>query len=119
MRKLAGIIFILIALCISVIPSLTSKKIIRTEYPGKKEPWLLTPVSSENKGSVRVNEADADELAELPGIGEKLAIYLVNERTENGPFYYAEDLESVRGIGPVLIGKIRDLIDLTDIESGE
>ena len=43
----------------------------------------------------------------------------IDERSENGPFYYAEDLEAVRGIGPKTIKRFREMIDLSLNESEE
>ena len=46
-----------------------------------------------------LNTATAEELTELPGIGEELARRIVEYRTENGPFETAEELMEVSGIG--------------------
>ncbi len=50
-------------------------------------------------GTVRINEAETDELLQLPGIGETLAAAIQDEIEKNGPFYYPEDLMAVKGIG--------------------
>ena len=46
-----------------------------------------------------INAASAEELADLPGIGEVLARRIVDYRTANGPFETVEELLSVSGIG--------------------
>lgn len=46
-----------------------------------------------------INNASAEELAGLPGIGEVLAERIVDYRTANGPFETVEDLTKVPGIG--------------------
>lgn len=46
-----------------------------------------------------INTASAEELAELPGIGEVLAGRIVEYRAAHGPFGAAEDLLEVSGIG--------------------
>ena len=56
------------------------------------------------------------ELTELTGVGETISALIVAEREANGPFYYAEDLESVRGIGPATLSRFREMIDLTQGE---
>ena len=48
---------------------------------------------------VDVNTADAEELAQLPGIGEELAGRIVAYRAEHGPFEAVEDIMEVSGIG--------------------
>lgn len=49
---------------------------------------------------ININTAPAELLVELDGIGETKAIAIVSHRETNGPFESAEDLTSVRGIGP-------------------
>ena len=45
------------------------------------------------------NRYSIEELMTIPGIGEKTARAIVDEREENGPFYYLQDLVAVKGIG--------------------
>ena len=51
------------------------------------------------RGDVRVNEACAEEIEQLPGVGAALAGAILDERTARGSFYYPEDLLTVAGIG--------------------
>lgn len=46
-----------------------------------------------------LNSATAEELAELPGIGEELARRIVEYRAEKGPFETVEEIMGVSGIG--------------------
>ena len=46
-----------------------------------------------------LNAADAEALAELPGIGPELARRIVEYRREHGPFTQTEELMEVSGIG--------------------
>lgn len=55
-----------------------------------------------------LNTAGAEELAELPGIGEELARRILEYREANGPFETAEELMEVSGIGE---GKFAALAD--------
>ena len=64
-------------------------------------------------GTIRVNEADAEELTALPGIGETLARAIIEERDAHGPFRYAEDLCAVKGIGTSTLGRFREMLDLS------
>ena len=119
-RRCTGIIMITasILLClISVISSQTSKSVfIRT---GDSPAWVMNEIPTQRSGSVRVNSDDVQELTALPGIGDTLAELIIAEREQNGPFYYAEDLEAVKGIGPGTLKKISSLIDLSLDESGD
>lgn len=64
-------------------------------------------------GTVSVNTEDADDLTELPGIGETIASAWLLEYQENGPFFYAEDLLSIRGIGEKKLKQLMPLINLS------
>ena len=81
--------------------------------------WTLQEIIPERDGPVHVNDADAEELTALPGVGETIAALILDERRRNGPYYYAEDLEAVRGIGPRTVEKFRYLLDLTTDEREE
>ena len=59
---------------------------------------------------IDVNRADAETLCHLPGIGEKTAAAIIEEREKNGAFFLPEDLLAVRGIGPKKLEKIRPSI---------
>lgn len=48
---------------------------------------------------VDLNRAPATELANLPGVGQKLAEAIVDYREEHGAFAAADDLLNVGGIG--------------------
>ena len=86
---------------------------------GDRLQWALPQIRTEENGMIRVNSADAEELTGLHGVGETIARMILEERKENGPFYYAEDLEAVRGIGPRTLEGFREQIDLTTDESEE
>lgn len=59
---------------------------------------------------VNINEASAEELAELKGIGKALAERIVAYRSLSGHFILKEDIKRVKGIGPALYEKIKDAI---------
>lgn len=65
------------------------------------------------RGTVRVNEADAEELDGLRGIGETLADAILAERALHGPFAYPEDLLAVRGIGEKKLADFRGQLDMS------
>lgn len=62
------------------------------------------------QGRININQADAETLSRLPGIGPALAGRIIDFRESNGPFSSAEELEQVSGIGPVLVKRLRDLV---------
>lgn len=61
---------------------------------------------------VDLNRASAEELATLPGIGEAKAAAIVEYRKSSGAFTSVDELESVRGIGPALVAKLRPIVTL-------
>lgn len=63
-----------------------------------------------------LNSATAEELAQLPGIGEKLARRIVEYRAENGPFEAVEEIMEVSGIGE---GKFTALEDRITVDGKE
>lgn len=59
---------------------------------------------------VNVNQATAEELSQLPGIGPGLAARIVAYREANGRFADLNALDAVEGIGPALLEKLKDLV---------
>ena len=60
---------------------------------------------------VNFNEASAVELEEdLTGVGPKKAIAIIEHREVNGPFYTAEELINVKGIGQKTLEKNKENI---------
>jgi competence protein ComEA len=61
---------------------------------------------------INLNTATMAELESLPGIGPALAGRIVEYRETYGPFQTVDDLLNVKGIGPALLEKIRDLVEV-------
>jgi len=61
-------------------------------------------------GRVVVNQADADALEAIPGVGEVLAERIVAHRLANGLFGVVEDLLDVPGIGESKLAAMRDYV---------
>ncbi|MDU5141410.1 MAG: ComEA family DNA-binding protein [Paenibacillus dendritiformis] len=59
-------------------------------------------------GRININEADAEALMKLPGIGPSKSRAIVKYRESHGPFQRLEDLKKVKGIGPAIFAKLRD-----------
>lgn len=68
-----------------------------------------TPVAVDD-GLIHVNQADATELEDLPGVGPVLAERIIAHRDDNGPFGSIEDLLDVPGIGESKLSGMRDVI---------
>lgn len=59
---------------------------------------------------IDINQATADELEILPGIGPVLAQRIIEERNRVGKFSDQEDLIKVKGIGKKKLAKIKGQI---------
>lgn len=59
---------------------------------------------------INVNTASAEEIAAIPGLGEKKSEAIVRFREKHGPFPKIDDLKRVDGIGDKLFEKIRPYI---------
>lgn len=61
---------------------------------------------------LNLNTASAEELDFLPGIGQVLALRIVEYRETNGPYRDVSDLLHVNGIGP---SKLEDILPYIEI----
>ena len=59
---------------------------------------------------VDINNATAEQLDTLPGVGPATATKIVADREANGPFKSVEDLGRVAGIGPKKLDDLKALI---------
>ena len=62
--------------------------------------------------AVNINNADQAALEALPGIGSAKAAAIVEHRTQNGNFKTKEELLQVKGIGPKLLEKMAQEIEI-------
>lgn len=71
------------------------------------------PVENTHKAAayvINVNTASAEEIAAIPGLGEKKSQAIIKFREKHGPYAKAEDLKKVDGIGDKLFVKIKPYI---------
>ena len=62
---------------------------------------------------VNINTATAEQLMQLPGVGEKTANKIINHRNENGEFKTLDQLKEVSGIGEKKYEKMKDMITIS------
>jgi competence ComEA-like helix-hairpin-helix protein len=72
------------------------------EYRRESDP--PTPVQ------INVNRASFEELDKLPGVSPTVARRIIEYRTERGAFSSLEQLDSVKGVGPALLGKLKPIV---------
>lgn len=103
----------LVLLLIAGIRDILNEERPGISYGNTGKTAAVTEIPTFHGGDVRVNTDDANALTVLPGIGPAYAQRIVEERTANGPFWFPEDLLSVKGIGVKRLEAIRELLDLT------
>ncbi|MCG7449711.1 MULTISPECIES: ComEA family DNA-binding protein [Corynebacterium] len=77
--------------------------------PGEPAPSGGNGIST---GGVSLNNATAEELTELKGVGEVTAQAIVAYREEHGGFQDIEELLEVTGIGPAKLAQLKDQVQL-------
>ena len=69
-------------------------------------------------GKVNINTASVEQLAALPGIGEKLAARIVEQRQKSGSFKTVQELMTVRGIGEKNLAKLEAQLTVGETAKG-
>ena len=77
--------------------------------PSALDDSLSTPTPN-HPPLIHINDASAEELVMLPGIGPALAQAIIEHRTRYGPFKQFEDLDAVPGLGPAKLEAIREQV---------
>jgi competence protein ComEA len=65
---------------------------------------------------IDLNAADQSELAQVPGVGPKMAEAIVDHRRSHGPFKSVDELKNVRGVGPITFEKVRNHFRVTMLQ---
>ena len=113
-RRTAGGLLLTISVLLCLIPSFSIIPATGIKYrSGERQNRGISHAEPQENGDILINLDGPEKLTELPGIGPLLADLIIEERQKNGPFHYAEDLESVRGIGSGTVERIRNRVDLS------
>lgn len=64
----------------------------------------------ERESIININKVGLEELKNLPGIGEAIALKIIQYRKEHGKFKNIEELKNVSGIGDEKFNKMKNLI---------
>lgn len=97
---------------------LADQEIVYVPKVGEEIPTINEEIkSAQNKTEdtnkkININTADASELQQLSGIGEKRAADIINYREANGSFQAIEDLMKVSGIGEKTLENLKDSITI-------
>lgn len=65
------------------------------------------PVASTAVETIHLNQATAEELQTLPGVGPALSERILLYRTEHGPFTSVDQLTEVNGVGQAKLAKLK------------
>ncbi len=72
---------------------------------------LTLPVLGFSAESININTANKETLmSAIKGVGEKKADAIIAYRETNGPFKSIDELSNVKGIGPEMIDKHREIL---------
>ena len=74
--------------------------------------WNGVPPAPIDEGKVSLNQADAEKLMTLPGIGPSMADHIIAYRRKHGAFTSIDELQKVKGIGPAKFQKLKDQVGL-------
>ena len=76
-------------------------------------PTQIPPGAYQGDELVNINTASANELTQLPGIGDVLAARIVAYRETNGPFERIDELAEVEGISYTLVENLRPYVRIS------
>jgi competence protein ComEA len=66
------------------------------------------PAAKVSVETIHLNQATAEQLQLLPGVGPALSVRIVSYREEHGPFRSVDQLVAVKGIGEAKLAKLKD-----------
>ena len=74
----------------------------------KTENTLQKETSSQTKFPMNINQADAEDLMQVEGIGQKRAQSILDYRNQKGRISSMEELLEIDGIGEVLLSRLSE-----------
>ena len=87
----------------------------RIQVTVQPEPAAVEPaevIEAEPRGPVDLNDAEQEELEQLPGIGPSTAEKITDYREKNGKFSRIEDIKNISGIGEKTYQNLKDFIEI-------
>jgi len=97
-------------------PSIASGKRVSLVYDGKGYQIFQSEMSPFHKVTlgipISLNQTSEEGFTAIPGIGQKLARTIVEERTKKGGFKDLQEFKGVPGIGQKLYARIRPYLSL-------
>jgi competence protein ComEA len=75
--------------------------------------WMAVPSLLVLGVQLDLNRASAEELSLVPGLRRQVAEGIVAHRQHRGAFLRVEDLDEVRGIGPVTVERLRPYLTVS------
>jgi competence protein ComEA len=108
-RKIALVVYLL---CLgAALTSVANAETLKAYPQTSSLASVDTKVKKAGATTLNINTSDAETIADLMnGVGLKKAQAIVAYRTEKGEFSDFDDLLAVKGIGPVVIEKNKELI---------
>jgi len=89
--------------------------ISNSNNPGEQKTEPVAYVKREKKvWNIEINSADTTALIELPGIGSKLALRIINFRDKLGGFYSIDQIAEAYGLADSTFQKIKSYLHVTD-----
>lgn len=70
------------------------------------------PAANTASELIHLNQATAEQLQALPGVGPALSERIVLYRTEYGPFRTVDQLTEVKGVGQAKLAKFKDQLTI-------
>jgi competence protein ComEA len=71
-----------------------------------------SPAAQTTVTTIHLNQATAEQLQELPGVGPALAERIVSCRGQHGPFRSVDQLTEVKGVGSAKLAKFKDQLTI-------